>query len=332
MTNTKTKLMKVGVIWVRDSINVGDDVQTLAMQEIVERIAPDAEVVWCDRESLHEPNTDQLTHLIVSGWFMKKPTHWPLHASYPNPLFVSFHVNKEQKVDVALLSKKHQNFWKSHEPIGCRDKGTVESFKNIEVDAWFSGCATLTFQRKRDETFAPYALVVDPFYHIHTKGYEKHQLKRLFGEKPSIELRSMTNADASRPHKSMQTRIQETRDLLKAICNSTFVLTSRIHIALPATALGIPVFFVSTGYNRTENSTDRFDGLVDLFHLIGGDAFPYSSRKRMGKLQRLIGLYRLENSDLSHLIPSVPSPKDLTQARSIAQSIEQRIADHLTNK
>lgn len=322
--------MKVGVVWVKNSINTGDDVQTVAMQEIVQRCQPGAEVVWCDRESLHEENKEELTHLIVSGWFMKNPDNWPVHPSYPKPLFVSFHINREQKVDLKLISEKHRQFWKENEPIGCRDKGTRDLFNKFSVDAWFSGCATLTFQRKKNHQEDSYVLVADPFYHIYTKSYERHQLKRLFGKNPKLPIRHVTNADSKRPHKDQKQRLKETLDLLNTICNAEYVVTSRIHIALPATAMGVPVYFISNGYNRTEHSRDRFDGLLELFHLIDDSAFPFSSRKRIGKLQRFLGLHKLSNSDLTGVFPDSPTPKDWSSAKEIAANIEDAVNVYLS--
>jgi hypothetical protein len=320
---------KVGVIWVENSINVGDDVQTLAMQEIVKRCHPEAEVVWCDRESLHKENSAELSHLIVSGWFMKEPDNWPVHPSYPKPLFISFHVNREQKVDLKLISESHRDFWLENAPIGCRDKGTRDQFSKLSIDAWFSGCATLTFQREKETQIKPYILVADPFYHIYTKSYEDHQLKRLFGKSPKLPLKVVTNADSLRPQKSKIQRLQETQDLISTIRNAQFVVTSRIHIALPATAMGVPVYFISSGYNRTEHSRDRFEGLLELFHIVDERCFPFSSRKRLGKLFRLLRMHKFVNTDLSSLIADKPTLKDLNSARAIASKIEQAVQEYL---
>lgn len=329
MSSNAQRLKKVGIIWVQDSINAGDDVQTLAMHKLVKRLDPVAEVVWLDREQLHLENTDNLTHLIVSGWFMKKPQHWPLHPSLPKPLFISFHISREQGVDQFLQSPQYQSFWKKHQPVGCRDRGTRQGFEKLGIDAWFSGCATLTYAPRARSNSEPYGLIADPFYFLRSPAYDAHQLRRVFGKQPSISLKHVTNADPTRPRKTQAVRLQETQELISLIANAEFVFTSRIHIALPATAMGVPVYFVTAGYDRTKHSTDRFDGLLELFHIIDGTHFGHTSRKRWGKLLRLLKFYKTENRSLAHLMPEqhVPVPNDT--ARNLAQGIEQTITNYL---
>ena len=45
-------------------------------------------------------------------------------------------------------------------PVGCRDTGTVEFFKSIGVEAYFSGCPTLTYTRRKDIPRQNYILLI----------------------------------------------------------------------------------------------------------------------------------------------------------------------------
>ena len=45
---------KIGIVFYNQSINIGDDVQTLAMMELVQRVDRNIEIVLVDREHLNE--------------------------------------------------------------------------------------------------------------------------------------------------------------------------------------------------------------------------------------------------------------------------------------
>lgn len=296
-------MKKVGVIWVQDSINIGDDVQTVAIAELVQEIAPDAQIVYIDRESLSVADLSGLSHLIVSGWFLKRPDGFPTEFRGVKPLFISFHLTSTKSVPDEVLSDSRMSLWKSVGRVGCRDKGTLRKFQLVGVDAYFSACATLTLKPRPSQSASPYVLVVDPFYALGSDKYQRHQLRRLLGDEPEFEIREHENTDFRRPKKSMEARFLEANALLNIISDAQFVVTSRIHIALPALAMGTPVIFMHVGYDRNQSATDRFDGIIDLFHVVSADHFPFSSRKRVGKLLRWFGIYRYTASSIQHLIP-----------------------------
>jgi hypothetical protein len=61
------------------------------------------------------------------------------------------------------------------------------------INAWFSGCATLTFASRTDSKTSPYGLIADPFYLIHSHHFEQHQLRQVFGAQPTMNLKLITN-------------------------------------------------------------------------------------------------------------------------------------------
>lgn len=323
---------KVGVIWVKDSINVGDDVQTIAMTELVKSLHPNCEIVYFDRESLADTDFSTISHLIVSGWFLKKPSEFPTEIGGVKVLFISFHLTSSKGVPAEILSEHRLDLWKQHAPIGCRDRGTMRSFQGVGISAYFSGCATLTLKPRAQQKEQPYVLVADPFYYASKGAYERHQVKRLLGKNFPLQIVQVENTDLSRPQKPMDVRFRETQSLLQKISNAQFVLTSRIHIALPAIAMGTNVVFVHAGYDRKAADIDRFDGILDLFHVISGDNFFASSRKRIGKVLRFTGLYNLQRKDISHLIPQAfYSNKDANSKRQEAKAIAQDLSHVISN-
>lgn len=115
--------------------NIGDYIQALAASQFLPTIDG-----FINREELDTYN-DEESVVIMNGWFMHNPSKWP-PSSKIKPLFISFHVNESSKEK--LLTNDGVNYLKSHEPIGCRDYHTVKTLTDAGINAYFSGCLTLT--------------------------------------------------------------------------------------------------------------------------------------------------------------------------------------------
>lgn len=73
--------------------------------------------------------------------------------------------------------------------------------------------------------------------------------------------------------------------LLRKYAQAAYVVTSRIHCALPCIAMGTPVLYIFNE-NQDEVSTCRMGGLLDLFHLIRynrGKMFTSLTKNKIGK-------------------------------------------------
>src|SRR5712691_6262010 len=128
--------MKFGAFTYPYSTNIGDEIQTIAASRFLPRID-----VLIERDRLHWYRGGPTTFIIFNGWFPQQP-NWPPPESI-HPLFVSFYAALPEQ----LLDKRFAGYFKRYEPIGCRSLATVETFRKIGVDAYFSGCLTLTFDR-----------------------------------------------------------------------------------------------------------------------------------------------------------------------------------------
>ncbi len=139
--------------------NIGDYIQSLAAKQYLPQVN---EII--DREKLNEYNEYNgfKVSVIMNGWFMHNGNNWP-PSNLINPLFISFHINSG--VEKALTSDKSIKYFKQHEPIGCRDIRTAELLKMKGVEAYFSGCLTLTLGEtyKKDNPSRERTIFVDPF-------------------------------------------------------------------------------------------------------------------------------------------------------------------------
>lgn len=137
-------------------INIGDYIQGLASAQFLPTIDG-----FVQREELNRYDDDE-TKIIMNGWFMHNPDNWPPSEKI-NPFFISFHINV--LAQNKLLENNSINYIKKYEPIGCRDFNTVNLLKSKGVNAYFSGCMTLTLGYKYKNVLKEDKIYfVDPFF------------------------------------------------------------------------------------------------------------------------------------------------------------------------
>lgn len=179
------------------AINIGDYIQALASRQFLPRVDS-----YIERERLKDYNGD-CTNVIMNAYYMHDGSQWPPSEKI-NPLLVSVHVNRI--VQDQMLSKEGIDYFKRHEPIGCRDLETMRVLKSHGIESYFSGCMTLTlgenyisqnkdgkvyfvdvnlpFRGRREKLW----LLMCSFFHfssvraIYNKmPYNKHSLEERFG-------------------------------------------------------------------------------------------------------------------------------------------------------
>ena len=123
--------------------NMGDYIQTIAGMQYFPQID---EYVEREAISSFRPIDDtQKVKVIMNAWWMWNPENWP-PSCFINPLPVSMHLSLLHADE--MLSGTGLQWFKEHEPIGCRDKGTVQLLQSQGIESYFSGCLTLTLGRK----------------------------------------------------------------------------------------------------------------------------------------------------------------------------------------
>lgn len=264
--------------------NVGDYIQSLAARQFLPQV--DA---YLNREALGEYAGEPLK-LIMNGWFTHNAARW-VPSPVIAPLFISFHVNNTAAP--AMLDERGVAYLKAHQPIGCRDRFTVEVLKAKGIEAYFSGCLTLTLDSWRvpESERGDVVYIVDPLYGYPTWKKATYDIRRFLGSVRSGDLfkvgrrarhlerlidRSMLDGAVhveQEPPANMYSDAQKfamAEDLLHKYARARLVITSRIHCALPCLALGTPVVFIN-GFTNFVDSC-RFDGILDLFNRIDIDS------------------------------------------------------------
>jgi hypothetical protein len=257
------------------SNNLGDYIQSIATKEIIGE-----DSIGLDRENLHIYNGSNV-YLIMNGWFMQNSENWP-PSDKITPFFISFHINPIAKDN--LLSKKGLEYFQKHEPIGCRDMYTQNLLQKKGINSYFSGCLTLTLRNKKKDFKKEGVLIIGALDRLKPKI----DIKNLFNElikypykffkynrsKKRLDDFILNKGFSKVTYKSqiidLHKNVDKQRNLLaneqlNLIAKSKLVITSRLHVALPAIAYGTKVIFLKDGLEHI-NHQSRLKGISDYFY------------------------------------------------------------------
>ncbi len=276
--------------------NIGDYIQSLAASQFL----PTVDELIC-REELDTYKGDSIK-LVMNGWFLHEIEHWPPSVNII-PLFVAFHINF---VAYDLLeSQSTIEYFRKHEPIGCRDYETMERLKKKGINAYFSGCLTLTLANSFKNNFkGNNVYIVDPplefsksirnvtlyfatllfnlkkvtrlvsklydkrtfEFAIKTAAYYYHY-SELFDDEILLNAIYIKHNVSENQFQSEKDKFKYAKNLLKLYSEAKLVITSRIHCALPCLAMETPVLFLDNS-NKVISSACRLHGLLEFFNII----------------------------------------------------------------
>lgn len=255
--------MEYGLIIYTKTDNLGDDIQSYATAKYLPRID-----YYIDRESMHTfyPNSQRQVAVILSGWYLYEHLHWP-PSPFICPLIISTHFDTYysrawgQPLENNLVLEEYGASWLNrYGPVGARDNYTLELLRRFNIKSYFSGCITLTLK--------PFANVEN-----HNKIVAVDISKELqdyialqAGETPIFKTHKLALSEYG-----MERRFMLVEEYLKLYQGAKLVVTSRLHAALPAIALGTPVLFVKDTrfFNRTQTYLQRMNAAFE-WEIING--------------------------------------------------------------
>ncbi|HKY90851.1 MAG TPA: polysaccharide pyruvyl transferase family protein, partial [Nevskiaceae bacterium] len=250
-----TKALPHALLTYSETGNLGDEIQSLAAQQFL----PSTDL-WLDRDRL---DAAPACKAILNGWHTHAPERWPPSKDL-QPLLVSIHLTDEvfwrnklgrAPADV-LLEGENLEFFRAHGPVGARDRWTLQRLRDAGLDAWFSGCMTLTLGPGRPFEKLDYVCAVDL------------PPAALAALRARTHARIVTTTHADAVTVDAQHRAARARRLLSIYARARCVVTTRLHCALPSLALQTPVLMMPTA-----DDDYRFSGLLDLVRHTTVDAF-----------------------------------------------------------
>ncbi|MDF2944244.1 MAG: polysaccharide pyruvyl transferase family protein [Herbinix sp.] len=221
--------------------NIGDNMQTYAVDNFYRRMGINEADIIDINDTEMEFYDGEYVIVPMAGYF----SHYRRFNQIPTstkiiPFFISFEFSVEE-------CDKLIGYFKKHDPIGCRDEATMKLLRRKGIEAYLSGCLTITLPKRKLEPIVTKVFFVDipesleqyiPKPLKENCEYIKHEIP--------IKEYPMTEEDRIRIDnyaKSLLERYEK---------EATLVVTSRLHAASPCAALGIPVIIVG------DNIDERF--------------------------------------------------------------------------
>lgn len=241
--------------------NIGDCIQNIAVEELYKKIGIQPnELTLVNRDNLQNYQGKPIK-LVMQAYFSYAYGHFPFPWSDNiYPVFLGFHLNSTNKSRKIFIKKDMFKKLQPFEPIGCRDRNTRDFLISKGIKAYFSGCLTLTLDKRETEPENGKIFVVD----VYKKAFKK--LPKEILDKADFSITHVYPWDKNKEidYNDAIEFENKAREILKIYKEqASLVVTSRIHVAMPCIAMGIPVVFIAKNVNN-----ERFDvlqGIVPIY-------------------------------------------------------------------
>lgn len=242
--------------------NLGDHIQIIAGQHLLSRLGIEPRR-FIDRDDELDSagegtNGEEPTGILLNGWFKSNHAGWPPHDSLV-PVIYGFHIRLFQCPP--LVSDASIAFFRRNEPIGCRDTYTTNLLRSHGVDAYTSNCLSLTFARRLHRPEEQTEMFV---------ASRDERIRELLPD----TLGAYTFVRHYSSSRDFAANMAEAAHVLETYrSRGRLIVTTLLHCALPAIAMGIPVV---------------------VFYPVNDAAGHASDRERFSSLESIIRVYRFD--------------------------------------
>lgn len=241
-------------------INLGDCVQTLAVRNLMRKLYPDVSLEYFDVFNLANYQNGK-AFTIMNNYF----SHEDCYSFLPNqnllPIYIGAHFSESKQKDIMKLLQYMPDLFKN-ETVGCRDLYTKQFFQNLNIDAYFSRCLTLTFPKRESSKTQNKVFIVNVL-----SDFVNYFPKEIVKDAEYIN-QQRVDADLSPSHyiKNAQAYIKMTEDLFSRYKNEAkLVITSALHCAIPCIAMGIPTVVICADTSSVGYRFEALKGIVPIY-------------------------------------------------------------------
>jgi hypothetical protein len=234
--------------------NLGDHIQILAGEALLRRAGFEPSFLVDRDDGVADPppmSNEAGAGVLMNGWFKTNPAQWPPHPAY-KPLYIGFHTRLFQSP--SLVSAAALEHYAAHGPIGCRDRYTLSLLRSRGIDAFLSNCLSLTFPRR----------LPDP--ERQTDVFVVSRDQRILDYLPA-SLGSYTFLSHYSGDNDFARNKARAAEILETYrTRARLIVTTMLHCALPAIAMGIPVvvFLPPNEGAAHQSDKERFSSLSEL--------------------------------------------------------------------
>lgn len=229
--------MKYGLLYYKDTDNIGDDIQTFAQ----ERFIPHVDYL-IDRENLESfiPEKKEKVKVIMNAWYIHDKFNFDI-SPYIEPLYISMFLKKfPYQAGITIgsdyLNKNILESFKKYSPVGARDIHTKNLLDKLGIESYFSGCMTLTINKFSDVEKKDYIVVV---------GLNDKEIDYIKKKTNREVINFIQDIDkGSFANESWEVRRKRVIDTLKLYQGAHLVITTKLHCSLPCLALGTSVLLL----------------------------------------------------------------------------------------
>lgn len=263
-------------------LNIGDPIQTLAMQYLYQQMEIKEEIIEISRYHAKHYNGENV--ILPFQCFNRicnqfGHTYGTLPVSNAiHPIFFSFHLHS-RALDNDIVKQL-----KKYEPIGCRDEETKLNMERNGIEAYVTGCVTALLPKRKNIPKRNKVFFIDipnslkshiPADLLEEAEFLEHHI--VFDRLSDSEI--MTEDEYNEFYRIAKDRLKRYAD------EATLIVTSRLHAASPCMAMGIPVIMVSENWDGRFSWLEKYLPLYlpSEFHKINWNPQPveYEDEKKV---------------------------------------------------
>ena len=239
-----------------EMVNIGDILQFLAIdylyqtfgigQKDIYKLRMDEVATYDGEESLVLP----LNWCIFDPFYMDGDR---LNISPKiKPVFLAMTLGSRHKD--SYFNEYNIQYLKKYEPIGCRDEVTMKVLREYGIDAYLNGCLTATLPRRSKTPATGKTYIVDAPLEL-----EEYIPADILANAKCMTQQYYCSKETFSREELVEEIKAQYREYEK---EATLVITSRLHVASPCMAMGIPVIFVK---RRIDERFAWLDKLLPLY-------------------------------------------------------------------
>ncbi len=234
--------------------NIGDSIREVVMRQILAACGLETkDIIIVSQEELTEYSGEEM-RLIFDDMINDNCVIDCIMANQLiHPVFVSCFFYD----DIFYNRPDRVQYFKQHEPIGCRDQHSRDLCLQNGIEAYLVGCFTICVQSKRD-------FKGEKVYLVDVDRNVLDQLpetitKDAIVKTHAVELKEypITSEESERLYQLAVDYLNEYRNHAK------LVISGRLHATIPAFAMGIPAIIVNQNYNYKFGWVDKWLKLYD---------------------------------------------------------------------